>query len=181
LMTRGCNGADCVELRLLHDPARVVANMSAHVFEASLGAHALAWAPSASGATAAVASSAPPTAPGPPLATTGTGHDASVMAAAPGAPADSAKLDYPSASSIPPVNIMSAEPGAPPSPEQRPTALPKRPPARHQSTRQAAAPAPVRVPAAPAPLPAPPAAQEAPAEPPPAPVAPARPDPHGAR
>jgi hypothetical protein len=179
LTTRGCNGADCAELRLLHDPARVVANMNAHVFEASLGAHALAWAPNASGAiSSSSSSSAPPVvATAPPMATTGTGHDASVAAASAAPVPD--KFDFPSARSIPPVNIMNPEPGAPPSPEQRPTALPKRPPVRHQSTRQAAAPAPTRPSA---PLPPPPAAQEAPAEAPPAaPAAPARPDPHAAR
>ena len=65
LMTRGCNGADCAELRLLRDPARVVANMKARAFEASLGAHALAWQPN--GSSPAVAS-APPLAPPPPSA-----------------------------------------------------------------------------------------------------------------
>ena len=48
LMTRGCNGADCAELRLLRDPARVVANMKARAFEAALGVHALAWPPNGS-------------------------------------------------------------------------------------------------------------------------------------
>ena len=57
LITRGCNGADCAELRLLRDPARVVANMKARVFEASLGAHALAWQ---SNGTAPAVASVPP-------------------------------------------------------------------------------------------------------------------------
>ena len=56
LMTRGCNGADCAELRLLRDPARVVANMKVRAFETSLGAHALAW--QSNGSSPAVASAA---------------------------------------------------------------------------------------------------------------------------
>ena len=66
LMTRGCNGADCAELRLLRDPARVVANMKARAFETSLGAHALAWQSNGSGPAMA---SAPPLAPQPLSAT----------------------------------------------------------------------------------------------------------------
>jgi hypothetical protein len=174
LTTRGCGGADCAELKLLRDPARVVANMKARVFEAALGAHALTWAPGAAGTMA----SAPP-AVAAPLVTTGTGHG--VLGAAP-APA---KFDFPSADSIPAVSIMNAEPSAPPAPEPRSTVLPpKRPaatrhhqPARQESARQAAAPAlPPPLPAPPAQI-APPAA--APEEPPAAP--PARPDPHTTR
>ena len=67
LMTRGCNGADCAELRLLRDPARVVANMKARAFEASLGVHALAW--QSNGAGPAVASAPPFVAPPPPSTT----------------------------------------------------------------------------------------------------------------
>src|SRR5436190_6953527 len=58
LTTRGCNGADCAELRLLRDPARAVANMKARLFEAALGVHALAWSPN--GGTASAVASAPP-------------------------------------------------------------------------------------------------------------------------
>jgi hypothetical protein len=176
LTTRGCNGADCPELKLLRDPARVVANMKVHAFEAALGAHALAWAHGA----VSEAASAPP-ASLPQLATTGgTAHDNPVAPA--GSPSN-AKFDYPSASSIPAVSIMSAEPSAPPAPEPKATAAPPPPkrsaaaPRHHQSARQAAAPPPPQ----PAPLPPPPtqiAPQVTPAEPPPAP---ARPDPHATR
>ena len=105
LMTRGCNGADCAELRLLRDPARVVANMKSRVFEASIGAHALAWPANGSGATA--------TAPAPaPLTTNGAGLRTPALSSippTPGAPG-SAKLDFPSANSIPAVSIMNPEP-----------------------------------------------------------------------
>ena len=58
LTTRGCNGADCAELRLLRDPARVVANMKSRAFEASLGAHALGLAANGPGAAAAAIAAA---------------------------------------------------------------------------------------------------------------------------
>jgi len=81
LTTRGCNGADCPELKLLRDPARVVANMKTHAFESALGSHALAWAP---GSASAVAS-APPAAI-PQLATTGIAHDTPLAPVAPSGP-----------------------------------------------------------------------------------------------
>jgi hypothetical protein len=168
LTTRGCKGADCAELKLLRDPARVAANMKTRAFEAALGAHALAWSSSGAG-VAALASAPPPTAP---LATTGTGPGTPVTSGGPAA----GRFDFPSANSIPAVNIMSAEPGAPPAAaEPRPTVLPpKRPPApaaRNQGARQAAAPAPIHSP--PPPPPAPPT-QIAPEEPPPPPALPDR-------
>jgi hypothetical protein len=172
LMTRGCDGADCAELRLLRDPARVVANMKSRVFEASIGAHALAWPANGSGATATASATAPAPAP---LTTNGTGMRTpglSSVPPTPGAPG-SAKLDFPSANSIPAVSIMNAEPGASPDAEPRPA--PKRPPAasRRQTAHETApAPAP--------PLPSqrtsqPPPPQQRVSQPPqpaPAPVAP---------
>src|SRR6185503_1793840 len=124
--TRGCNGADCAELRLLRDPARVVANMKARAFEASLGAHALAW--QSNGTAPAVASVPPLVTPQSPTATS---------ALAPGAPTaitqsgsasvGSSKFDFPSANSIPAVSIMNPEPGAPSAVEPKPsTPAPKR-------------------------------------------------------
>jgi len=138
LTTRGCSGADCAELRLLRDPARVVANMKSRVFEASIGAHALAWPANGSGATA--------TAPGPaPLTTNGAGLRTPGLSSAPPTPAapGSAKLDFPSANSIPAISIMNAEPGAPPDAEPRPAPIPKRPPAAsRRQTAHETAPAP---------------------------------------
>jgi hypothetical protein len=184
LMTRGCTSADCAELKLLRDPARIVANMRTRAFEAALGAHALAWA---AGTTSTMASAPPVSLP--PSATTGAAHDAPVAPLAPAGPPGTAKFDYPSASSIPAVSIMSAEPSAPPAPEPKaavPPPPPKRPAAarHHQSAKQAAAPAAAPQPqsqAQPAQLPPPPtqiAPQPDPAE---APPAPRRPDPHATR
>ena len=155
LMTRGCNAADCVEIRLLRDPARVVANMQVRAFETSLGAHALAW--QSNGSSPAVAPLAPqppsaigamaPFAPQPPSA---IGALAPAASGGPGpispsgsANAASAKFDFPSANSIPAVSIMTPEPGRPPpAAEPKPsTPAPKRaasPAPRRQGARDPA-------------------------------------------
>jgi len=173
LTTRGCNGADCAELQLLRDPARVVANMKSRVFEASIGAHALAWPANGSGATATASAPAPLTTNGAGLRTPGL----SSVPPTPGAPG-SAKLDFPSANSIPAVSIMNAEPSAPPDAEPRPAPASKRPVAPRRQTAHEPTPAPP--PAAPpqrAAQPAPPAPltpqrTAQPTPPPPMPVAP---------
>jgi hypothetical protein len=161
LATRGCEGADCAELRLLRDPARVVANMKAHLFEASLGAHALSW-PSNGANGSSVVSALQPSPLVSPLTTTGAGPSSPVVPGAPSAlsgtnpPATpgNGKFDYPSANSIPAVSIMSAEPGpsaAPAPAEAKPAPAPKRPAVRKQTARE-----PQRA------LPAPPPPAEAP-------------------
>ena len=187
LTTRGCNGADCAELRLLRDPTHVVANMKSRVFEASIGAHALAWPASGSGATATASAPAPLTTSGAGLRTPGV----SSVTPTPGTPS-SAKLDFPSANSIPAVSIMNAEPSAPPEAEPRAAPASKRPAAPRRQTAREPTPAPPPVPpqaappqraaqpAPPAPLPSQRTAQPTP--PPPMPVAPevaASPEPAG--
>jgi hypothetical protein len=164
LMTRGCNGADCAELRLLRDPARVVANMKARAFEVSLGMHALTWQNGAGAAVASAPSVSTGAAPGGPTTSGGSG------------PAGAAKFDFPSANSIPTVSIMNAEPGTPPAAEPRPSAPPPKraaaPPPRRQTAREVAAPhAP----------PPPPPTQIVPDTAPPEPVVPAIPDLHTTR
>ena len=183
LTTRGCGGADCTELRLLRDPARVVANMKSRLFEASIGAHALAWPANGSSATASAAPSASTPAPAP-QATTGAGMRTPALSSMPPTPAapGSAKFDFPSANSIPAVSIMNAEPGAPPDAEAKPAPASKRPAApRRQTTHEPGAaplpPVPPQRTAQPAPSPAAPpqraASQPAPAPLPlPAPAAP---------
>ena len=93
----GCTPAHCGLFALLQDPSRVSANIAARVFEARLKSYAAAWPASS---RRPVASNAPPAA-------------APQPAAAPG-PRVPNNLYFPSASSIPPVNIMTAEPAAPP-------------------------------------------------------------------
>jgi hypothetical protein len=192
LLTRGCNGADCPELRLLRDPARVVANMKARTFEASLGVHALTW--QQSGTSPAVASAPPSVMPSvapptlansvtsTPLASNGAGATAPNGSSTVG----SSRFDFPSASSIPAVSIMNPEPTTPPVAEPRPTVpTPKRAvsPSRRANSREATAP-PVPHPppqSTPSQTAAPQAAPEpAPAEPA-APPPPARPDKHSVR
>lgn len=183
LTTRGCNGADCAELRLLRDPTHVVANMKSRLFEASIGAHALVWPANGPGATATASAPGPLTTNGAGLRTPGL----SSVPPTPGVPG-SAKLDFPSANSIPAVSIMNAEPGAPPDAEPRPAPASKRPASPRRQTAREPTPAPPPTappqraahPAPPAPLPPQRTAQPAP--PPPAPVAPefvAPPEPAG--
>jgi hypothetical protein len=181
LLTRGCTGADCAELRLLRDPARVVANMKARTFESTLGVHTLAW--QSNGASPAVASVPPSVAP-PALTTTGVSTPVASGGAGANVPSGSttvgsSKFDFPSASSIPAVSIMSPEPNTPPAAEPRPAApAPKRAvsPSRRQNAREAAAP-PVAHPPSPAPAPSsnPPPAPATQAAPEPAPTEPATP------
>lgn len=93
----GCTPAHCGLFALLQDPSRVSANIAGRAFEARLKSYAAAWPASS---RRPVASNAPPAA-------------APQPAAAPGARVPN-NLYFPSASSIPPVNIMTAEPAAPP-------------------------------------------------------------------
>ncbi|MEA2979399.1 MAG: hypothetical protein QOF09_1222 [Alphaproteobacteria bacterium] len=177
LMTRGCSGADCAELRLLRDPTRVLANMKARAFESYLGVHALAWQPNGAGQALA---SAPPFAVPPPQATNGAGPGAPITE---GSRAVSPpKFDFPSASSIPPVSIMSSEPGTPPAADSRSPAAPPRraavpPTSRRQSSRETAAPQSAPTPSTP-PTPIAPEAVEMELIPS---VAPTGPDPHTTR
>jgi hypothetical protein len=163
LTTRGCSPSDCADLALLHDTERIVANMKAQHFESQVGVHALAWQPNGANVAASPATSTAPSSM--------TGSAMSGLSPMPAAPTTSGgpagKFEYPSAASIPPVSIMSAEPGSPPSAETKPAPAPRRA-ARHQAPKpptQAAAPPP---PPTPPPLnTAPPPQQEAaPPEPP---------------
>ena len=100
LTTRGCAGADCAELRLLRDPARVVANMKARAFEASLGAHALAWQPNGSGA-ASLASAPASSSAAPPMVTTGLAPDAAAAPNGAGRPPRPSSISRPPTRSRP--------------------------------------------------------------------------------
>lgn len=87
LATRGCTVEKCDSANVVGDPARVLANLRDQVFDANVTKFAAAWSaghnvPAAEGAAVAVRA----------------------------APV-SAQYDFPSASSIPPVNIMAPEPG----------------------------------------------------------------------
>jgi hypothetical protein len=111
----GCTPSRCAALALLRDAGGVSANLAERPFEAFVKRYAASWP---------AAGSRPVASNPPPVAT----------ATAPGSPPKSPNsLYFPSSSSIPPVNIMTAEPAAPPP---------------HDTTGTAAAPTPPRKPAA---------------------------------
>lgn len=141
LTTRGCNGSDCGDIKLLRDPARILANMKAHTLESHIGIHAVAWsgglAPTAMALPPANGSMSSPAAPG-------AGPTIPALPSTSGT-SGNGKFDFPSAASIPAVSIMSAEPGAPPPKTETnaPPVPPKRPPQpRRQSARGPASPPP---------------------------------------
>jgi hypothetical protein len=117
-VTRGCTVEKCESTGILGDPARMLANMRDHVFEANVAKFSPGW-----------------NAPHGPVATSGD-----APAAVAGRPVSS-QYDFPSANSIPPVNIMVPEPGAPaPAPRSAPTGgQPTRPSAAPTRPRPAAA------------------------------------------
>jgi hypothetical protein len=95
-VSRGCTPDRCSALALLHDESRVRANLAERPFDTLIKRYAASWS----------ASERSPEAIDPPRAVTAT---------APGAPSKSANtLYFPSSASIPPVNIMTAEPAASP-------------------------------------------------------------------
>ena len=93
----GCTPERCGTFALLQDTSRIGANLMARTFEARVKSHSASWPPADGRAVA----SNPP-----------------AGATTPAAPGVAAKvpnnLFFPSAASIPPVNIMTAEPPAPP-------------------------------------------------------------------
>jgi hypothetical protein len=136
LMTRGCNAADCADLKRLSDPRRVLANMKTRRFEARVAIHAAAWTPG--GAAVATAMTPPPSlasvppqrTPAPmPAATTGAASPPTISRLPSAHQTAPGSFDYPSAASIPPVSIMSAEPPADPAaePAAEPAPQPSRP------------------------------------------------------
>jgi hypothetical protein len=130
LFRDGCTPAQCGMFALLQDSSRVRANLAERVFEARLKTYAAAW-PASAGRP--VASNAPPAAAAPqPMAATG--------------PRVPNNLYFPSSSSIPPVNIMTAEPAAPQQPHDTTGAAetpgaPRKPAPARQQPGSAAAPA----------------------------------------
>jgi hypothetical protein len=84
LAARGCIEEKCDSANLVGDPTRVLTNLRDHVFDANVAKFASAW---------------------------NAGHGAAADAAARPAAPVSSQYDFPSADSIPPVNIMAPEPG----------------------------------------------------------------------
>jgi hypothetical protein len=117
-MRDGCTPNHCSAFLLLQDASRISANLVERPFEARVQSHMAAWPPPGS---RAVASNPPGAAPAP----------AAVAAAR-----QPNNLYFPSSASIPPVNIMTAEPAASATPAAQPphdttgAAEPAPPPAR---------------------------------------------------
>jgi hypothetical protein len=138
LATRdGCTVDKCSAFALVNDPATIKSNIRARVFSQYVDRHAASWtepeAPAAPQAQAEPSTSSVP----PPLA----------ALPPPTRPVPSARYDFPSAASIPPVSIMNPEPKGPPvaakdgaAPEQSVEKKPPTPPRRPQN--EASAPAP---------------------------------------
>jgi hypothetical protein len=101
----GCTGADCKALALLRDPSHVRANLSEETFNHYLETYLPIWAKASEAPVAEVPqvqAAAPVAAP--------------ANASAPANPLPSRKvvnIDFPSAASIPAVNIMNPEPTGP--------------------------------------------------------------------
>jgi hypothetical protein len=132
----GCAPNRCSAFAWLRDPSRINANLAERPFEMRVKTYSASW-------------------PGP----SGRGVASSTPSPPPGAAAKVPNnLYFPSASSIPPVNIMSAEPpasqrqpqGATGTAESTPPRPPRRPPQADAPARQAPSAAPAR--SAPTPL-----------------------------
>jgi hypothetical protein len=99
LATRdGCSAEDCPALALVSEPTALRANLKARAYDTYVARYAAGWEKRE--AAPAVAEAKPAEEP----------------AQAPAAPFSS-RYDFPSAASIPPVNIMTAEPARPAAPE----------------------------------------------------------------
>jgi hypothetical protein len=127
----GCTPTDCAFFASLTEHNQISANMTEHTYEGLIGRYALGW--NAPGAAAAAPASVAPAASVP------TGKPVSG--------------DFPSSSSIPPVNIMTTEPGGAPaaaSPASKPVAAAAPHPPSAASAAKKPAP---KKPPAPAPVP----------------------------
>lgn len=168
-----CNAVRCLALVLLREPDRVRANLKEQTFQGYVARHAADWAAAPSSPpvadmalSAPVASAAPVPAAAVSAPTPASG---SAPALAGTARPLSPQYDFPSAASIPPVSIMSAEPptgATPPSaapPAAAPSAAapapaqaqPRRPPPRSAQRAPQAPPRQTAPPGPPLPLPTP--------------------------
>jgi hypothetical protein len=126
LATRdGCIADQCPALALMRDARRVTANLTQRTYDFYVTRHASVWPAPAPGPTA---DAGPASGPGArPLP---QGASAFASPAAPRPPASGAELFFPSADSIPPINIMTAEPtGRPETTGSVPVRTPPRRPA----------------------------------------------------
>jgi hypothetical protein len=137
LATRdGCTPEECAAAAILQDPRRININLAQRTYDFYVTRHSAVWPQPAPGPTAGATPTPAPSAASPALPSA-----ASALAGPrPGGP----ELFFPSASSIPPVNIMTAEPeaettGSTPArtPPRRPAQAPKQPPMDLKAARPA--------------------------------------------
>ncbi|HML09106.1 MAG TPA: hypothetical protein VK430_13380 [Xanthobacteraceae bacterium] len=121
-MHDGCTGENCKPLALLRDPSRVRANLSGETLERYLEHYLFVWAKTPESAVAD-ATPVPP--------------NAAVQSSAQGPHKVPVNIDFPTAASIPPVNIMNPEPTGPvlPGVAAAAAANPNPPPAAQSSRR----------------------------------------------
>jgi hypothetical protein len=112
-----CTPTQCDAFALLRDTTRIRANLKDRTFDGYVDRYAVSWSSRDNSANAPAADASTP------VAMNGAMTTATVTPATPGRPM--AHFDYPSASSIPPVSIMTPEPEPPRAP---PAAAPARAP-----------------------------------------------------
>jgi hypothetical protein len=132
LATRdGCTTEQCPALAMMRDAQRLNTNLAQRTYESYVTRHASVWPASA---PRPVATAAPGAMPGASPLPAG----ASAFAP-PGSPRTGPELFFPSSDSIPPVNIMTAEPSGPPETTgSAPARTPPRRPAQKDQPKQQA-------------------------------------------
>jgi hypothetical protein len=159
LTIRGCH-AECDALKLLRDPQHVLDNLNTRTFDSNVTLHAASWgasvgAASTDGSTVAPSTNAPASLTSRFSAVGLETPTPEISATAPPAPPKTSKTgsaprkvqyEFPSAASIPAINIMDDEPTTPehaapkPTPEHRATARQQQPQAPQRLAPNAGAP-----------------------------------------
>jgi hypothetical protein len=137
LATRdGCTTDQCSALALMHDARRVNINLAQRTYDFYVTRHSAVWPAPAPGPTANAAPAPAALAGVPGVAPPPVGAAPVASPRPPGA--GGAELFFPSSDSIPPVNIMTAEPGGPPETTgSAPVRTPPRRPATAPQPKQA--------------------------------------------
>jgi hypothetical protein len=143
LVTRdGCTSNQCPALALMRDAQRVSGNLTQGTYDLYVTRYSAAWPAPPTGPVANAAPAADGSMPGAPGAAQPLPPGASAFVS-PGSPrtsATGAELFFPTSETIPPVNIMTAEPaGQPETTGSAPPRTPPRRPAQKDHSKQQAA------------------------------------------
>jgi hypothetical protein len=132
LATRdGCTTEQCPALAMMRDAQRINTNLAQRTYDTYVTRHSSVWPASA---TRPVANAAPGAMPGAPALPAGASAFASPGSPRP--PGKGPELFFPSSDSIPPVNIMTAEPSGPPETTgSAPARTPQRRPAQKEQPK----------------------------------------------